>query len=168
MVDTSFLDTLYPRAPSLATQFTLYPRAPSPPEDLLPQGTFSSRGPSLAWRRFTLSCCAIHLVSPGGDSPCTPGHPLLPDGNSPCTPGHPLPQGTLSCCAIHLVLPYGNSPCKYIPVRSTAASLGNCSCTPSKGPTLWCSTFAHPWARAADGPSSLCRPTCVLLSMLRC
>ena len=67
---------------------------------------------------------------------CTPGHPLLQRTlsrlsaihlvllrNSPCTPGHPL-------------LPDGNSPCKYIPVRSTAASLGNCSCIPSKGPTF--------------------------------
>ena len=116
MVDTSFLDTLYPRAPSLATQFTLYPRAPSlatqftlyprapsPPEDLLPQGTLSR-------------LAAIHLVLLR-NSPCTPGHPLLqrtfsprgpsppedllsPGGDSPCLAA----QFTLSCLtAIHLV-----------------------------------------------------------------
>ena len=60
----------------------------------VPQGTFSSRGPSLA-PQFTLSRLA----------------------------------------AIHLVL-RDNSPCEYFPVSSTAASVGNCSCIPSKGPTL--------------------------------
>ena len=74
-------------------------------------------------------------LSPRGLSP--PGDPLLQRTfsrlaaihlvllrNSPCTPGHPLLLR--------------NSPCEYIPVRSTAASLGNCSCValPSPVPGL--------------------------------
>ena len=101
-------------SPCLAAQFTLYPRAPSfacrrftlsrlTAIHLVPQGTLSSRGPSLA-AQFTLSrLSAIHLV-------------LL--RNSPCTPGHPLLQRTLSrLTAIHLVpqgnplSPDGDSPC---------------------------------------------------------
>ena len=54
---------------------------------LLPQGTLSSRGPS------------------------PPEDPLSPGGDSPCTPGHPLLQRTFSrLAAIHLVL-LRNSPC---------------------------------------------------------
>jgi len=162
-------------SPCIALQDSLRPRAPSPPGDLLlqrtlsrlaaihlvPQGTLSSRGPSLAWRRFTLyprapslaaqftlscyaihlvpqgtlSCCAIHLVLLR-NSPCTPGHPLLQRTLSRLAAIHLVPQGTLSsrgpslawrrftlsCCAIHLVL-LRNSPCKYILVCSTSASL---------------------------------------------
>ena len=95
---------------------------------LVPQGTFSSRGPSppgdLLLQRTFSRLAAIHLV-------------LL--RNSPCLAWR---RFTLSCYAIHLVSPDGNSPFKYTPVRkyitvrSTAASLGNCSCTPSKGPTF--------------------------------
>ena len=96
----------------LHINFTLPPRGPSPPGDPLLQRTFSSRGPSppedllllrnspcLACRRFTLSCCAIHLVSPYGDSPCPPEDPLSPYGDSPCPPEDPLS-------------PYGDSPCE--------------------------------------------------------
>ena len=67
---------------------SLSSRGPSPPEDPPPQGAFSSRGPSPP----------EDLLSPGGDSPCTPGHPL--------------PQGAFSrLSAIHLVSPDGDSPC---------------------------------------------------------
>ena len=131
----------------LHINFTLPPRGPSPPGDPLLQRTFSSRGPSppedllllrnspcLACRRFTLSCCAIHLVSPYGDSPCPPGDPLLQRTFSSRGPSLACRRFTLSCCAIHLVSPDGDSPCEYLPVRSTAASLGNCSCIALSSP----------------------------------
>ena len=105
----------------------------------VPQGTLSSRGPSLA-AQFTLSrLTAIHLVPQGTLSRLTAIH-LVPQGTlssrGPSPPEDLLPQGTFSCCAIHLVSPGGDSPCEYPPVRSTAASLGNLLLHPLKGPTF--------------------------------
>jgi len=102
---------------------------------LVPQGTLS------CLRQFTLYPRAPSLAY--GNSPCTPGHPLLqrtfssrgpsppedllsPVGDSPCLACRRFTLSRLS--AIHLVSPVGDSPCEYIPVRSTAASIGNCSC----------------------------------------
>ena len=51
----------------------------------VPQGTLSSRGPSLAWRRFTLSrLTAIHLVPQGTLSRLTAIH-LVPEGEGATT-----------------------------------------------------------------------------------
>jgi len=114
--------TLSSRGPSLAAQFTLSRLTAI---HLVPQGTLSSRGPSLA-AQFTLSrLTAIHLVPQGTLS-----------SRGPSPPEDLLPQGTFSCCAIHLVSPGGDSPCEYPPVRSTAASLGNLLLHPLKGPTF--------------------------------
>jgi len=71
---------------------------------LVPQGTLSSRGPSLA-AQFTLSrLTAIHLVPQGTLSRLTAIH-LVPQGTlSRLTAIHLVPQGTLSrLTAIHLV-----------------------------------------------------------------
>ena len=105
--------------------------------------TLSPRGPSLA-AQFTLSrLTAIHLV---------------PQGTlSRLTAIHLVPQGTLSCEAIHLV----NT--SLYARRQHPSAIAPAS---PQGAYFWCSTFAHPWARAADGPVKVCRLSNVRLSML--
>jgi hypothetical protein len=104
---------------------------------------------NVSWTRvnmlFLCDLRAIHLVSPNGDSPCTPGQKVRNGTFREAPLENPLPQGTLSCYAIHLVSPDGDSPCT--PGHPLSPD-GNSPCGRIVGSNLFdrlrCNSICHP------------------------